>query len=64
MNETFRSFAEIPWFSCCGVPYDKTSYYPYLQEKDQKRAEQLLLYTKNYEEQSALRICSKKASIV
>lgn len=48
MNETLCSFDEIPWFSCCGVPYDKPSYYPYLQEKDPKRAEKLLLHTKNY----------------
>ena len=48
MNETLRSFDEIPWFSCCGVPYDEPSYYPYLQEKDPKRAEKLLLHTKNY----------------
>ena len=34
MNETLCSFDEIPWFSCCGVSYDKPSYYPYLQEKD------------------------------
>lgn len=27
MNETLCSFDEIPWFSCCGVPYDKPSYY-------------------------------------
>ena len=47
-NETLCSFDEIPWFSCCGVPYDKPSYYPYLQEKDPKRAEKLLLHTKNY----------------
>ena len=48
MNETLCSFDEIPWFSCCGVSYDKPSYYPYLQEKDPKRAEKLLLHTKNY----------------
>ena len=48
MNETLCSFDEIPWFSCCGVPYDKPSYYPYLQEKDPKQAEKLLLHTKNY----------------
>lgn len=48
MNETLRSFDEMPWFSCCGVPYDEPSYYPYLQEKDPKRAEKLLLHTKNY----------------
>ena len=47
MNETLCSFDEIPWFSCCGVSYDKPSYY-YLQEKDPKRAEKLLLHTKNY----------------
>lgn len=48
MNETLCSFDEIPWFSCCGVSYDKPSYYPYLQEKDPKQAEKLLLHTKNY----------------
>ena len=53
MNETLRSFDEMPWFSCCGVPYDKPSYYPYIQEKDPKRAEKLLL-----------QICSKKAFVV
>ena len=58
MNETLCSFDEIPWFSCCGVSYDKPSYYPYLQEKDPKRAEKLLLHTKNYSGTVCLTNCS------
>ena len=47
MNEILSSFDEIPWFACCGVPYDKPSYYPYFREEDPKRVEKLLLHTKN-----------------
>ena len=64
MNETLCSFDEIPWFSCCGVSYDKPSYYPYLQEKDPKRAEKLLLHTKNYSGTVCLTNLFKKAFVV
>ena len=27
MKQTLQSFDEIPWASCCGIPYKKESYY-------------------------------------
>lgn len=48
MNRILKSLDEISWFSCCGLSYDRPSYYPYFQEKDPKRVEKLLMCTKNY----------------
>ncbi len=48
MKQTLQSFDEIPWASCCGIPYKKESYYPYIQETSQASVEKILKHTMNY----------------
>lgn len=48
MKQTLQSFDKISWFSCCGVPYEKSSYYLYIQEKSPERVEKILRHTMNY----------------
>ena len=48
MKQTLQSFDEIYWASCCGIPYKKESYYPYIQETSQASVEKILKHTMNY----------------
>ena len=48
MKQTLQSFDEISWASCCGIPYKKESYYPYIQETSQASVEKILKHTMNY----------------
>ena len=45
MKQTLQSFDEISWASCCGIPYKKESYYPYIQETSQASVEKILKHT-------------------
>lgn len=65
MNETLCSFDEIPWFSCCGVPYDKPSYITHIfRKRTQNEQKNYCCIQRTTQEPSALRICSKKAFVV
>ena len=46
MKQTLQSFDEIPWASCCGIPYKKESYYSYIQETSQANVETLVFLTR------------------
>ena len=45
MKQILQSFDEISWASCCGIPYKKESYYPYIQETSQASVEKILKHT-------------------
>lgn len=64
MKQTLQSFDEISWASCCGIPYKKESYYPYIQETSQASVEKILKHTMNYSDTVCLEICSKKVCCV